>query len=185
MKIFIWYLFTPGRQKQLSLYFSQSLWISLPLFSSLYVHTINKNSHEGFNSILLHLDFVTMEITCLFYFYFKPFWWLRFPSKVEATLFFSAFLCAIYHLPETTSTDLETPLTHCVRLHCLLIKVSTHAWKISTESWKRRVIQSSSWACTDQPDKTQPVSASIIQMLLELWQVGSNWIHCHTHTPPE
>lgn len=46
------------------------------------------------------------------------------------------------------STGLKTQLTHCIRLHCLLIKVPPHAWKISTKSWKRRAIlglQRSTW----------------------------------------
>lgn len=114
-----------GRQKEVSLHFLHHQH-GFPCHSSQWpsiLYMINKNSCTSFhwlnitsfqlnttsflpdffgrNPTFLHLDFVTAEITCPFCFHFKPFWWLPFPSQMEATSLFSAFLCTTYHLSKT------------------------------------------------------------------------------------
>lgn len=164
MKILIWFLFTQGRQKGVSLHFFHHHY-GFPCHSSQWASVlpmINKTSCTGFrwlnttfflpgfwgkkkNPILLHLDFVTAEITCLFYFHFKPFWWLPFPSQMEATSFFSAFLHITYHLSAT-------------------IMVLT--WKLHWPTVSGFI-----------------VCLSKCPLLLESFpQIFTNQIHCHTHT---
>lgn len=63
------------------------------------------------------------------------------PFSITNRRYFALLSFSSHYLPSLSNyynTDLKTQLTHCVRLHCLFIKVFPHAGKLSTKNYKSK-----------------------------------------------
>lgn len=112
-----------------------------------YIHIINTNCCTGFTTSILSLFFLAFWRKK--YYFFAPFWLLlqKYPTHFTSILNFfhhvkgkllqfSCIFLILFTISKYYNTDFTSQLTDCGRIHCLLIEMSLHAWKLSTNTCK-------------------------------------------------